>query len=121
MDAEDKMPRYSADLVRALSEMYELPPLPQTAQGWVNLTPSRTRELAFIAGQAAVVAMLADWFAESNAEEQDESNTGETGHDAITAEFGKVLGPDSEQHKELAPIRMAERSLEPLLDSGSDE
>lgn len=121
MDAEDKMPRYSTDLVKVLAETYELPPLPSSAYGWINLTPSRIRELAFIAGQNAVVQMLIDWLEESNAEELDESNVGETGPDAITAEFGRVLGPDSVEHKGLAPTRMAPRSLEPLLDSGGDE
>lgn len=121
MDKDDKIPKYTYDLITTLDREFEAPPLPKTAAGWINMDEARSRELAFIAGQRAMVDMLVNWMNESEGDTDVENPVNSTGPEAFETEFGRVLDEGLSKSTVVAPLRVAEVSLGTRVDTDDHE
>jgi len=116
------IPKYTYDLLLQLDRDYQLPRLPLTAEGWQHMDEARARELAFIAGQRALVNLLLEWQEESNRVDGDvEDKVATSGPTVYDSEFGRVLDPSIAGDPDMEPIRVASASLGALLDTGDNE
>lgn len=98
MEPDDKLPRYSSDLIDMLDKLIEQPEFPNTANGWRDLDEPTLRRRAFTAGARSLVDQLLSWRAE---EEDDEDVSDGTG-----SRFGGVLRGDDFVRGASSPLRV---------------
>ena len=119
MDQEDKIPKFTYDLLAQLNEALVPISYPMTGKGWGRLDENSLRELAFYAGQRALVDMLLDWQERTNEGEDGDSDR-EAGLVEDTNVYGRVLGTNKE-HQGLASISVARTNIGAMLDLDTDE
>jgi hypothetical protein len=120
MDTNDKIPKFTYDLLKQLDETLPAIPMPLTEKGWGKLDENTLRQMAFYAGQRALVEMLLEWERVSNEGEDYEDADRGPGLLGDEETFGRVLGTNAE-HQGVASISVARATIGALLDTGTDE
>lgn len=114
MEDHDRLPRFSHDLIKYLSEVTPVPSFPTTALGFAGLDEPSMRRAAFMAGARALVDHLVDWLEEQNTSEQEREKADEAGGvlDRPRLRFPRVLGSDGEVREISPPAHMADDTSE---------
>ena len=110
MAEDDKLPRYSYDLITLLAEEIGSPTFPNTANGFAGLTEDVLRRAAFTAGARSVVEHLLTWRDEEEEAERDGDTEGASDglHDRPEVRFPRVFGSDGEVREVTSPVTLAE-------------
>ena len=103
----DSLPKYSADLIAELDAMVHPMNLDGlTARGWGHIDESRVRQLAYVAGQRALVDLLIGMQREVEESSEDKTQSAET-HSGETELYERVFDPSGGEHKNVASVHMA--------------
>ena len=103
----DELPKYSADLIEQLDKMISRMHMDGlTAAGWGRIDEGRVRQLAFLAGQRALVDLLLGMQREMEEARGDSSETQDidTGGPEL---YERVFDPSGAEHKNVASVHMA--------------
>ncbi len=119
MDPNEHIPKFTYDLLEQLDEALPRLPLPSSEVAWGAMSEAKLRQLAFIAGQRALVDMLLDWQRETNGETDEDTDRG-TGLVEEQDVYGRVLGLNSE-HEGVASVSVARTNIGSVLDTDTDE
>jgi len=115
MDQDDKLPRFSMDLIEKLDAETPIPDLPYTLSGWNNYDEAAIRRHAFASGMRAMVDMLVAW-----AKEEEDGDLEDTSDDGRRWSTGRVIDSFG-KYREVAAMEMAVRLPEAIPSSDPDE
>lgn len=116
MEQDERIPRFSHDLIERLDADTPVPQLPFTVSGWSELGEDRVRQLAFMSGMRAMVDMLMEWARE---EDEDGDDT-DTGADGGRWPVGRTVD-DFGKYQEVVSVDLAGHLLAPQSRPDPDE
>ena len=116
MDEDDKLPRFSYDLIQMLDETVLTPDFPRSANEFHALDEAELRRAAFTAGARSVVDMLVAWVAELE-EAESETETRDL-FDAAAPVFPRIFDTQGKVRETTSSVRMGQYSLGHGLDAG---
>lgn len=99
MADDDRLPRFSSDLIDYLDEAIRRPDFPQTADGFAGLDDKSIRRAAFTAGARELVDFLLAW----RQEEFDREEQAEAVPDGPKPIFPRLFGADGFIREVLPP------------------
>lgn len=114
MDEDDKLPRFSYDLIDFLDETVARPKFPDTANRFHALDEAEIRRAAFTAGARSVIDGLIAWRDELE-EVHEEITTGGL-PDETGPVFPKLFDTDGEVREIASSVHVARESSGPVLD-----
>jgi hypothetical protein len=119
VDQEDKLPRFSMDLIDKLDAETPIPDLPYTLNGWTEYNEATIRRQAFASGMRAMVDMLVAWSKEDE-REAEHGDLEDTGEDERRWSTGRVIDSFG-KYREVAAMEMAVRLPQAKPPSDPDE
>ncbi len=106
MADDERIPRFSYDLITILDTEIASPTYPNTANGFAAMTQEAVRAAAFTAGARSIVDWLIDWRGEQDEHDAEIEEDGSIpdGPDAV---FPRVFDGDGDVREDISPVRMA--------------
>lgn len=114
MEEDDKLPRFSYDLIKMLDETVLTPDFPRSANAFHDLDDAEMRRAAFTAGARSVVDMLVAWVEEM--EDGDNESEARDLFDEAAPVFPRILDTSGEVREVSSSVRMGQYSLGHGLD-----
>ena len=109
MEEDDKLPRFSYDLIQMLDSSVLIPNFPRSANEFHALDEAEVRRAAFTAGARSVVDMLVAWLDEI--EEENSETEARDIFDEAAPVFPRILDTQGEVREVLSSVRMGQYSL----------